>query len=511
MMKKINEKRLFFVCANRLKLLVMTRLCVLLLVCCMTSIASAATVTSYNDGFLNSNPELTSSVLDQQLTVRGTVKDATTGDALTGVTVVVKGTTIGTLSDVSGKFSLTVPSRDAIISFSFIGFTPTEMKATVGTDMIISMSTEVMQMAEVVVIGYGIQKKESVVGAITQVTGATLMKSASTNVTSAIAGKLSGVLTIQQTGQPGANSSEIVVRGLSSWNGSAPLVLVDGVERDFKDLDPNEINTISVLKDASATAVFGAKGANGVIIVTTKRGLLGKPKMDFTASFGMEKATRIPDHISSYTTMSMFNDALMNGGQYSELIKPNILEEYRNPSTPLNSLRYPDVNWYSLLSKPFAPTASANFNVQGGTEFIKYFASLGYLSQGDYFKSYNEGFDDTRAYFKKINYRANVDFTLTRSTQLSVNLGGDVGITNNINRSPWRNLYQASPSRFPAYYPECVLEQVPDPDYPNASGIRFAFPVNEYVGNPWSSINQGYFNRYNRIKAVYRPHTGSKA
>ncbi len=135
-------------------------------------------------------------------------------------------------------------------------------------------------------VGYGVQKKESVVGAITQVDNVALMRSGSSNVTSAIAGKLSGVLTIQQSGEPGNNDSQIIIRGLSSWNGSEPLVLVDGVERDFSDLDPNEINTLSVLKDASATAVFGAKGANGVIIVTTKRGALGKPKLDVTASYG---------------------------------------------------------------------------------------------------------------------------------------------------------------------------------------------------------------------------------
>jgi TonB-dependent SusC/RagA subfamily outer membrane receptor len=168
----------------------------------------------------------------------------------------------------------------------------------------ITLADETVGVEEVVVVGYGVQKKETVVGAISQVDGVALMRSGTSNVTSAIAGKLSGVLTMQSQGQPGSNDSEIIIRGLSSWNGSAPLVLVDGVERDFTELDPNEIQTISVLKDASATAVFGAKGANGVIIVTTKRGKLGKAKLDMSASFGLQKATRIPDHIDSYTTMN---------------------------------------------------------------------------------------------------------------------------------------------------------------------------------------------------------------
>ena len=182
------------------------------------------------------------------------------------------------------------------------------------------------------------------------------MESGTPNVTNAIAGKLSGVLTIQQTGEPGSSDSEIIVRGLSSWNGSSPLILVDGVEREFKDLDPAEVSTISVLKDASATAVYGAKGANGVIIVTTKRGKLGKPELSFTASTGVEYATSIPTHISSYTTMSMLNTALMNGQQFTSLISQQALNEYKNPSSALNALQYPDVNWFDELTHTFAPT-----------------------------------------------------------------------------------------------------------------------------------------------------------
>ena len=165
---------------------------------------------------------------------------------------------------------------------------------------------------------------------------------------------------------------------------------------DFKDLDPNEINTISVLKDASATAVFGAKGANGVIIVTTKRGSLGKPTMSFSGSFGLEKATRTPEHIDSYTTMSLLNMAKMNNQQFTDLLPQNILDQYRNPSTPLNSLRYPNVNWFDQLTRPFSPTTNANFNISGGTRFVKYFCSLGYLYQGDLFDAYKNGYDDTR-------------------------------------------------------------------------------------------------------------------
>jgi TonB-linked SusC/RagA family outer membrane protein len=499
-MKKLSEKLFPIASGIGTRLFIMARLCVLLLVCATASLSAVPAAVSYNDYPGSPVKELNASDEIQQLTVRGTITDASTGDPLPGVTVMVKGTTVGTLSDMNGRFSVNVPDRNAVLSFSFVGFTTQELPAVIGKDMNVQMALEVTQISEVVVVGYGVQKKESVVGAITQVNSATLMRGANINVTNAITGKLSGVLTIQQTGEPGADQSEIIIRGLSSWNGSQPLVLVDGVERDFKDLDPNEINTLSVLKDASATAVFGAKGANGVIIVTTKRGSLGKPKMDFSASYGMEKATRMADHISSYTTMSMLNVANSNNQNWTDLVPENVLEQYRNPSSPLKALQYPDVNWFNLLTKPFAATYNANFNISGGTNFIKYFTSLAYFHQGDYFKSYRDGYDDTRYYYNRFNYRANIDFNLTESTLLSLNLGGELGIKNQPSGTPWRMLYQASTSRFPAYFPAWVLEQVPDTDYPDASGKRYAVNFDDFIGNPYSYFNQGSFNRYNASK-----------
>jgi TonB-linked SusC/RagA family outer membrane protein len=499
-MKNNAEKRLLFVGISRINLLIMINLCVLLFCFGGLKITAAVTVNTHivDLNFLSAG---TSDLLnDQQLTVKGTIKDSESGDPLTGVTVMVKGTTIGALSDVNGKFSVNVPDRNATLSFSFIGFTTQELPATIGADMNVLMSLELTKISEVVVIGYGTQKKESVVGAITQVGSATIIKSGISNVTNAITGKLSGILTIQQTGEPGADQAEIIVRGLSSWNSSAPLVLVDGVERDFKDLDPNEINSISVLKDASATAVFGARGANGVIIVTTKRGSLGKAKMDFSSSYGMEIATRIPDHISSYTTMSMLNVALMNQQQFTDLVSQRVLKEYRNPSSPLKALQYPDVNWYKELTKPFAPTTNANLNIQGGTNFVKYFCSLGYLSQNSFFKGFHNGYQDTRYSYDRFNYRANLDFSLTKSTQLSVNLGGEIGIKNQPTSTTWAGLYGTSPSRFPAYFPEWVLEEVPDLNYPNASGLRLAEAYFENRGNPYTTANQGSFSKYTDSK-----------
>ncbi len=430
----------------------------------------------------------------QQKTISGSV----IGDdniPIPGASIIVKGMTIGTVTDFNGKFSLKIPNSANTLVFSFVGLTSKEVTVSTGTVFNVTLSESRTGVEEVVVVGYGTQKKESVVGAITQVNNQALMRSGSSNVTNAITGKLSGVLTIQQTGEPGASNSEIVIRGLSSWNGSAPLVLVDGVERDFNTLDPNEINSISVLKDASATAVFGAKGANGVIIVTTKRGKVGKPVLDFSASYGIQKATRIPDHISSLTTMSMYNVGLMNGAKFQDLVPQGVLDQYANPSTPLNALRYPNVNWFDEVTREFAPTINANFNVSGGTNFVKYFCSLGYINEGDFFNAKKEGFYDLSYRYNRFNYRTNVDFQLTKSTTLSFNLGGETGIKNSPNSSPWRNLYSTGPARYPAYFPAWVLQQVPDPTYPGDSGIRLAANFGEYTGNPYNSLNTGQFNQ----------------
>jgi TonB-linked SusC/RagA family outer membrane protein len=438
-------------------------------------------------------------VMAQNKTISGKVLDKNNAP-LPGVSVVVKGTLLGTVTNIDGEFNLSVPSDAKTLVFSFVGMKPNEVEIGTQTTFNITLQEETVGLDEVVVVGYGTQKKESVVGAISQIDNQALVRSGTTNVTNAISGKLSGVLTVQQTGQPGNNDSEIYIRGLSSWNGSAPLVLVDGIERDFSDLDPNEINTLSVLKDASATAVFGAKGANGVIIVTTKRGSTGKPKLDITASYGMQKATRIPDHIDSYTTMSMYNNALMNGQQFTELIPQWQLDQYKNPSSDLMALRFPNVNWFDELTKPYSPVANANLNLTGGTNFVKYFCSLGYSYEGSFFNAAKQGFYDLNYKYNRINYRANIDFNLSKTTVLSFNVGGDTGIRNQPNSAPWRDMYSTSPARFPAYWPDWVLTQVPDIDYPDASGERLSQAFGEYTGNPYNTMNTGEFRQFTDSK-----------
>jgi TonB-linked SusC/RagA family outer membrane protein len=444
-----------------------------------------------------SDSEISQSKQSKKITGKVVDKE---GLPIPGATIVVKGKTVGTITDNDGNFSLLVPEDSEILLISFVGYVSQEIVITGQTNLNIQMQEATLDVEEVVIVGYGVQKKESVVGAITQIGNDALMKAGTPDVTNAISGKLSGVLTIQQTGEPGDANAEIIIRGLSSWNGSEPLVLVDGVERDFSEMDPNEIATISVLKDASATAVYGAKGANGVIIVTSKRGNLGKPKLSASASTGVQWATAIPKHISSYTTLSMYNVAMMNQQQFTDLISEEALSEYLNPSSEINALRYPDVNWFDEVTNKIAPTVNANISVQGGTNFVKYFTSLGYLYQGSLFDAYHSGVDDARYKYNRYNYRTNLDFALTKTTQLSVNVGGEIGIKNQPSNASWYSLYATSPARFPAYFPAWVLESIPDLDYPDATGMRLSASVGEFTGNPYSSFYDGSFNMYNESK-----------
>ncbi len=440
-------------------------------------------------------------------TVTGTVTDKNGG--IIGANVLYRNgnTVIGVATGANGVFSIEIPNeKGGILQVSFLGYKTQNIELTARTDYFIELVEDAAVMEDIVVVGYGVQKKESVVGAITQVRGETLVQSGMTNVTNAISGKLSGVTTIQRSGQPGSSDAEIVIRGLSSFADSSPLVMVDGVERDFSAIDPNEISSISVLKDASATAVFGAKGANGVILVTTKRGTAGsKPRMNYSFSMGMSEPINVISHVDAYTTMSLLNVARMNDQQFSTLVSQEELNEYANPSTRLNSIKYPDVNWFKELTKPFAPSYNGNFTLQGGTRFVRYFASLGYTHESSLFKSYKKGNYDTSFYYNRFNYRSNLDFSLTPTTVLSFNLGGDVGIQNKPivpanDDELWKYIFGSSTTKYPLYYPAWVMEEVPDPDYPGLAEDRLIDNTGDVTRNPYFVLTSGKFNQYSSSK-----------
>ena len=435
----------------------------------------------------------------QQPTIqaKGRVVD-TNGIAIAGAAVTVKGGSAGgTISDAQGAFTLRVRKGD-VLHVSFLGFQAREIAVTDASPLTIRLAEETHQVEDVVVVGYGVQKKESVLGAISQVNNEQLVNSGTTNITNAIAGKLSGVTTIQTGGQPGNNDANIFIRGVSSWNGSTPLVLVDGVERSFADIDPNEVASLSVLKDASATAVFGAKGANGVIIVTTRTGSTGKPKMNISLSYGLDFPTMIPDHIGSAQTAELLNVALKNAQSYGSMIPRSEIEEYARPSSRINSIRYPDNDWFDIAMRRCAQTINANYNVSGGSQRVKYFLSLGYSHEGSIFKDFSE-WSNANFRHDRINYRSNLDFDVTRSTKLSVKVGGVLGIkdtpTDKTVSGMFNMMYSASPMMYPAYYPAWVLEEIPDTDYPDASGGRLSSPRTAYFGNIRTSLSTGEFEQ----------------
>ena len=293
------------------------------------------------------------------------------------------------------------------------------------------MQEDVQTLSEVVVVGYGSQKKETLTGAISGIKGDALLKSPNASISNSLAGSIPGISSVQTSGEPGADDAKIFVRGVGSLTeaGATPLILVDGVERSFFQMDPNEIESISVLKDASATAVFGVRGANGVILVTTKRGTEGKAKVSVTSSVGVQSPTRIVDVADSYTHAVMKNMLDRNNGvSEKELIfQPYDLDRFRLGDEPI---MYPNVNWYDYLTKKLSIQTQHNLNISGGTKDVKYFVSLGFLYQDGFFKNFKELDYNSNYKYSRYNYRANLDMNLSKSTVLKLNIGGIVGVKN---------------------------------------------------------------------------------
>ena len=384
----------------------------------------------------------------QQLRITGQVKEMS-GNPLPGVTVIVKGTTIGALTDIDGNFTLMVPGDAKTLVFSFVGMISQEIILGNKTKFNLVMEEKTFGLNEVVAIGYGVQKKMTVTGAISSVGTADLVKSPQASIANTLAGRVTGLTSVQYSGQPGADDATLYIRGIGSLSqaASAPITLVDGVERSFSQLDPNEIESIVVLKDASATSVYGIKGANGVIIVTTKRGTEGAPKISFSTTTGLQVPTRILEFADSYTWAKMYNEAQKNDNPAAVLKFSNaVLEKYRTHSDPLI---YPDFNIWKYMMKPSAPQNQQNINISGGTKNVKYFISLGHLSQDGLLRQFDTDYNWNFTYHR-YNYRANVDINVTKTTKLGLSIGGRTEIRNIPNdatglSSPLRYFYQQPP------------------------------------------------------------------
>ena len=363
----------------------------------------------------------------EKITVTGTVVDGT-GETIIGASVMEVGTTNGTVTDFDGNFKLQVKNENAQIRISYIGFTTKTVKVS-RNPMNITIDEDNKTLTEVVVVGYGAQKKESVIGAISQVSSKDLLSTPAANVTQAIAGKIPGVVTTQTSGAPGMDDATINIRGRATFAGDgSPLVMVDGVERAFSQVAPDDIESISVLKDASATAVYGVRGANGVILVTTKRGKEMKPEVSFTGNFMWGTATRKPNYLNSYDSVTLLEEALKNDGLPSQYSAAD-LEMYRKSCngelTGADALLYPNVDWYDEVLNDWAPSQRYNVSVRGGTKRMRYYVSGEMYNQSSLVKnlSTDEYGNSSSPGYNRYAFRANMDFFLSKDLTFSVNFG----------------------------------------------------------------------------------------
>ena len=373
----------------------------------------------------------------QNLRVQGKVLDEL-GEGLIGAGVVIQGTRTGTITDMDGNFVLPSVPSGATLEISCVGYTTLVIQVT-GQTITVTMEPDTSALEEAVVVAYGQQKKVTITGAVSAINGEGLLKAPVANVANALQGNLPGVSAVQASGMPGADEPVIRIRGIGSLNSAEPLVLVDGVERSFSQLDANEIESISVLKDASATAVFGVRGANGVILVTTKRGTAGKASVTASASAAVQTISKFVEFADSYTYGQMWNytaitDALPMSqwpgsrvisdytpyADYGIRFSQDVMEHFRTGDMPRT---FPNMDWIKYIMNDSAWQEQANVNVNGGTERVRYFVSAGFLNQDSLFKTFSDNKNETFD-FQRLNYRANLDIDVSKRSQLSLTLGG---------------------------------------------------------------------------------------
>ena len=385
------------------------------------------TVLLFCTGFIASHPLVVSAadkvmavqLIHQQQTIKGIVVDVS-GEPVIGANVVVEGTTMGTITDFEGTFSISVP-KNGKIKISFIGYKDQVLTPQSGKNLRVVLEDDSQMLGEVQVVAYGAQKKVSITGAISSMKGEDLLKTPAASMSNVLSGQITGISSVQYSGEPGADEADLYVRGIATWNNAKPLIQVDGVEREFSQIDPNEVESITVLKDASATAVFGVRGANGVILITTKRGAEGKAKISFSTSAGVNLRTKQLEFANSYQYASYYNDLQVNDGGVPTFTEEQLIK-FRDHTDPI---LYPDINWIDYCMNKAAFQSQHNVNISGGTDRMRYFVSAGMFTQDGMFKQLAAS-DNFNFNYKRYNYRANLDFDATKTTLISVNIGGRI-------------------------------------------------------------------------------------
>ncbi len=384
--------------------------------------------------YINKRNNKSSMAIFAPIDVKGRVVDDQ-GLPLPGVSVTVKGGKNATITNVDGEFLLKGVDENATIVISSIGFTTVEIKAS--ANLSIKLVQSLSDLNEVVVIGYGTQSKKTLVGSVTQIDGDKIRSTPAANVQNMLVGKVVGLTTQQRTGQPGQDAAQFFIRGVSTEVGAnTPLVLIDDVESDYDQvskIDPTEIASISFLKDAVSTAVYGIKGANGVMLVTTTRGKIGAPRFTFSTQFGLQQQIKPADRLDSYQNALFWNEAVKNEAKlgntsYTPFSEAS-LQKFRDGSDPFG---HPNIDWYDVLFKKAAIINTNNLSVSGGNERVKYFTSVGYLFQNGIVKDF-EATDyyggpvdaNNNFYYKRYNFRSNLDINATNTLLVKVDLSGN--------------------------------------------------------------------------------------
>lgn len=387
-------------------------------------------------------------------TITGKVTD-NEGKELSGVSVTVKGTSKGVSTNTKGEFVIDANQGD-VLEFSIIGYKSLSATVGSGTAIAVKMEVDVTGLTDVVVVGYGKQKKVSVVGAIATVQTKELKQSPAANLSNALVGRLPGLIAVQNSGEPGFDGAALYIRGINSFSGSnSPLVLVDGIQRSFSNLDANEVESVSILKDASATAVYGVAGANGVILVTTKRGKEGPAQVSFSAENSIQTPTRLPEFLDSYNYATLLNEANENEGKGQfYAFSADDIQKFKDGSDPYG---HPNTDFLEELLRKYSRKTTYNLNISGGTKTARYFINAGYLFQDGAYKKFDNDDYDANAIFKRYNFRSNIDVDLTEDMTIGLDLAGRIEHRHFPGTSAaaiFGSIYRHSPTAYPLYTPD---------------------------------------------------------
>ncbi len=385
----------------------------------------------------------TDNIFDEPLatTVTGVVKGVN-GQPLGDVSITLKGTSEGTLTDKDGKFSIEINGKEPVLVFSSVGYQRREVKVSNQNYIDIVLDEEVKSLSDVLVVGYGNRKKANYTGAVSTVETKEIVAAPVADISNALTGRLSGLIAVQRNGEPGRDGSNLLIRGVSTTGDNSPLVVIDGIPRgDFSQLDPNEIETVTLLKDAASAAVFGVRGANGVILVTTKRGKAGKSSLSFSVRSDWQKPTSLPKYMDSYNYAKLLNEGSINAGTTPPFSQAD-LDAYKNGT---DRDAYPNTDWIKATLKDYAPQQQYNVSLNGGTEKTRYFISLGHVNQNGLYSNSN---------FGRYNFRSNIDVDATATTRISLDVSGRMEDRNSPSQAANQLLYYAlyAPPIFPAVF-----------------------------------------------------------